>query len=95
MRFLTAHLSRLEAKLADEPVAADEGFEVAVRLFREIEAPFWLAVTLIERAEQQLRRGGAPDTAVSEEAREIFERLRATPWLERLDELATSRLGAG
>jgi len=89
MRFLTAHLSRLEAKLAEDPVVADEGFDIASRLFREIGAPFWLAVTLTERAEQHVRRGDEPVAAAAAgEAREIFERLRATPWLERLDEPA-------
>jgi hypothetical protein len=84
MRFLTAHLSRLEAKLADDPAVAGEGFEVAERLLREIGAPFWLAVTLTERMEHQVRSGEPVDANAAEEARGIFERLEARPWLERL-----------
>jgi ATP/maltotriose-dependent transcriptional regulator MalT len=95
MRFLTAHLSRLEAKMAGDPAAADEGFEVAERLFREIDAPFWLAVTLTERAEQQVRSGEPDARSAAEEAHEIFERLHARPWIERLDERAKLRAGAG
>jgi ATP/maltotriose-dependent transcriptional regulator MalT len=94
MRFLTAHLSRLEAKLADDPAAAEEGIAVAERLFREIGAPFWRAVTLIERSEQQVRRGGSADATAAEEARGIFQRLGATPWLERVDAVETSRVAA-
>jgi hypothetical protein len=84
MRFLTAHLSRLEAKLADEPAATTERSLVAERLFREIGAPFWLAVTLTERVEHQVRRGDKPAGASAGEANGIFERLGARPWLERL-----------
>ncbi len=94
MRFLTGHLSRLEAKLTDDPAIADEKRVVAIRLFREIGAPFWLAVSLTEAAEQQTLRGGEPIAALIEEAGGIFERLRATPWLERLDAIATARVGA-
>ena len=42
--------------------------------------PFWLAVTLLEHGEAT---GSAP---LVDEAREIFERLGATPWLERAGE---------
>ena len=43
--------------------------------------PFWVAVTELEHAE--LLGGGAEAERLLAEAREIFERLGATPWLER------------
>jgi class 3 adenylate cyclase/tetratricopeptide (TPR) repeat protein len=56
---------------------AQERLSAAIRELRLIDAPFVLAQVLLEHAE--LRGDG--DEA--EEARAIFERLRATPWLER------------
>jgi len=95
MRFLAAHLSRLEARLADDPVAADAGLDVAERLFREIGTPFWLAVALTERAELRVRRDDTPSDETVGEAREIFERLGATPWLARLELLSLPRVRVG
>jgi len=49
--------------------------------FRALQMPYWSAVALVEWAEL-----GVDDPApLLAEAREIFERLRATPWLERVD----------
>ena len=45
--------------------------------FRKLGIPFWLAVTLLEHAEL------TGDEESLAEAREIFEGLKATPWLER------------
>ena len=56
-------------------------YDAAVQRFRELGMPFWVAVTLLEQGE----------AAGLDEAREIFERLEATPWLER----ATARPGVG
>jgi len=59
-------------------------------------APFWLGVALTERAEQQGRRGDEPVAAAGlEEARDIFERLRATPWIARVDGLVVERSSVG
>ena len=55
------------------------------RRFRELGLPFWLAVTLLEHGEL------TGDEASLDEAREIFEGLRATPWLERLDAIVPGR----
>ena len=47
--------------------------------------PFWMAVTLLQYGEWLTTNGRAADaTPFLEEAREIFERLRATPWIERV-----------
>ena len=58
------------------------GFEAAAAIFRELSLPFWLAVTLLEHGEL------TGDQSSLAEAREIFERLEARPWLERLDAAA-------
>jgi hypothetical protein len=73
--YLEAHVKRLRARLSHDA----GGLEAAARLFRELETPFSLAVTLLEGAEI------TGDEALAAEAREIFERLQATPWLERLE----------
>jgi hypothetical protein len=70
--FLAAEAQRLRARIA----ADSTGFEVAAELFRDLQTPFALAVTLLEHAEST----GSERSIV--EAREIFERLKATPWLE-------------
>jgi hypothetical protein len=50
--------------------------------------PFWMAVTLLEYAEWLTGQGRADDATSSlTEAREIFERLEARPWLERLERM--------
>ena len=60
------------------------GFKRAGALFREISTPFPLAVTLLEHAECLVGRA-VPTTQLSCSRRpaQIFERLGATPWLER------------
>ena len=62
--------------------AIEQLFEAAAKRFRELEIPFWLAVTLLEHGEL------TGDTALLDEAREIFERLERRPWLERAGALA-------
>jgi class 3 adenylate cyclase/tetratricopeptide (TPR) repeat protein len=82
---LEAHAHRFRAKMTDD---ADE-FRAATAMFRELSLTFWLAVTLFEHAEVLTawdRRGEAEPLLT--EAREIFERLQATPWLERVDAVA-------
>jgi class 3 adenylate cyclase/tetratricopeptide (TPR) repeat protein len=67
---------------------AEAGFSAAARIFREIEYSFDLAVVLLEHAEWLAEVGRLDDAApLAAEAREIFERLRATPYIERLDRL--------
>jgi class 3 adenylate cyclase/tetratricopeptide (TPR) repeat protein len=67
--FLEAQIHRFRGRLDGD----DAAFEESARILRELELPFWLAVTLTNQG-----------THV-DEAREIFERLGATPWLERLE----------
>ena len=76
--FLDAHMHRFRGRLAGDPAE----LHAAAERFREIGIPFWLAVTLLEHGEL------TGDESSLDEAREIFERLEARPWLERLDAAA-------
>jgi len=77
---LDAHEARLRAKLlAARGNDATAEFERAAALFRKLELPFWIAVTLLEDAED--RTDAAPLLA---EAEATFARLGARPWLERI-----------
>ena len=79
--FLEAHRERFVARLGalrGETDAVEAGFARAADVFRELQLPFYLAVSLLELGEV------TGDEALLAEAREIFERLGAKPWLERL-----------
>ncbi len=76
---LRAYEARFRAKLGLGD--AESGFRAAEDLFRELEMPFPLAVVCLEHAEWL--EGGGRSAALLAEAGEIFERLRAQPWLER------------
>jgi tetratricopeptide (TPR) repeat protein len=78
---LDAHAHRFRGRLGGNPAE----FEIASKRFREIGIPFWLAVTLLEHGEL------TGDASLVDEAREIFEGLKAVPWLERLDAAAPRR----
>jgi class 3 adenylate cyclase/tetratricopeptide (TPR) repeat protein len=88
--FVEAQLARYDAHRAardGDPEKAEQRFLHAAALSREIGARFWLAVVLLEESEWLIARGqdGADLLA---EAREIFDRLGARPWLERAEALA-------
>ena len=84
--YLGAHTSRFRARLAELADDAESGFAAAAKRFRELAIPFWLGVTLLEQAEHLTAEGRTDDAGpLLDEAREIFDRLGATPWLERLD----------
>jgi class 3 adenylate cyclase/tetratricopeptide (TPR) repeat protein len=69
--------------LRSDPTAAAELLSRAVEGFRAMQTPYPLAIALAEQAEL-----GVEDPApLLAEAREIFERLGAAPWVKRLDEL--------
>jgi len=76
--YLDAQATRFRARLAAED-DAPALFEAAAKRFRELKIPFWLAVTLLEQGEL------TGDASLLGEAREIFERLEARPWLERIE----------
>jgi class 3 adenylate cyclase/tetratricopeptide (TPR) repeat protein len=75
---------RLAAREGDVDGAA-QWFRHAINLFRELATPFQLARAQLEYAEL-LAGLGRPDGEVEkprDEAAGVFERLNATPWLER------------
>ena len=86
---LRAQRRRLGARIAGgrgEHEKAEQEHKRAVGAFRELAMPFWLAVTLLEYGEwlATVARAAEAEPLLAE-AREIFERLGATPWLERAD----------
>jgi class 3 adenylate cyclase/tetratricopeptide (TPR) repeat protein len=86
---LQAHEARIAARLAalrgDGPLA-EGSFTAAAARFRELGMPFWLAVSLLEHGEWLVAGGrGLEAEPLLDEAREIFQRLKARPWLERLE----------
>jgi class 3 adenylate cyclase/tetratricopeptide (TPR) repeat protein len=90
--FSLAHAMRLRAKLtaARSEDGVEDARKGAIGLFREIEYPFWTAVTLYEQAAWLLeQRRGTDAEPLAAEARQIFTSLAATPWLERVDALGT------
>jgi class 3 adenylate cyclase/predicted ATPase len=86
--FLLAQSSRFRAHLAAEsdPTEADRLFKRSAAYFRELSAPFPLAVVQTEHAELLLAGGGNASELVAE-AQAVFDRLGAQPWLERLASL--------
>jgi class 3 adenylate cyclase/tetratricopeptide (TPR) repeat protein len=72
--YLNAHARRFRARIDRDP----NGFAAAEAAFRALDIPFWVAVTLLEHGEL------TSDESLLDEAREIFQRLEATPWLERV-----------
>jgi ATP/maltotriose-dependent transcriptional regulator MalT len=86
---MRAHAARFRARLAaadGEKRKAERAFATATSICREYSMPFYLAVTLTEQAEWLVadNRGADAEPLLSE-AREIFERLGATPWLGRVE----------
>jgi class 3 adenylate cyclase/predicted ATPase len=92
--FSLAQGMRLRAALASargETAGVEDSRKGAIGLFREIQYPFFAAVTLVEQAEWLVGQARAPDAEpLLGEARQIFTSLGATPWLERIDALGVS-----
>jgi predicted ATPase/class 3 adenylate cyclase len=87
-QFLNAHVSRFRARLASRRGDAEENerlFKRAAGLFQELAVPFHLAVTRLEHGEWLTVEGRAEEAEpLLVEAREIFERLEAKRWLDRI-----------
>ena len=88
---LRGHLARLDARLSagrGNHDAVEAGFETAIATFRDLGMPFEQGVSLCELAEW-LDGQGRPDEAATRaiEARTLFERLGARPWLDRVGPL--------
>jgi tetratricopeptide (TPR) repeat protein len=87
-QFLSAHESRFRAHLAARRGDDDETerlFKGGAGLFQELAVPFHLAVTQLEYGEWLAAEGRAEEAdPLLIQARDAFERLEATPWLERI-----------
>jgi hypothetical protein len=88
LRAIGAHFGARRAALQGDAAVAEAGFSAAAEICREEEVPFELARVLLDHAEWLAGEGRADEAEpLAVEAREIFERLRATPYLERLERL--------
>ncbi|MGC2190781.1 MAG: adenylate/guanylate cyclase domain-containing protein [Candidatus Dormiibacterota bacterium] len=90
--WLRAQVSRLSARAcaaAGEHETVEPGVDAAEAGFRDLGTPFDLAVALTEHAEWLVGLGRREKAEpLRTEARGIFDRLQARPWLERLNLLA-------
>ena len=85
--FFLAQTARFRARLAStgDLGRVDDLFREAATRFRRIGAAFWLAVSLLEHGEWLVAQARPDEAGVAfGEAQEIFTRLSARPWLERL-----------
>jgi class 3 adenylate cyclase/tetratricopeptide (TPR) repeat protein len=86
--FLEAQAHRFRGRLDGDEAA----YRAAESIFRERELPFWLAVVQLEHAELLLEQGRSEEAEpLLDGARETFERLEATPWLERIEMASPAR----
>jgi class 3 adenylate cyclase/tetratricopeptide (TPR) repeat protein len=86
--YLRAQAARFRARLAvarGEHDSVEPRLRAAAGIFREFGLPFWLGVALLEHGGWLVGQGrpGEAEQLLAE-AREIFERLEAKPWLERI-----------
>ena len=89
IRAQAARFRALIAAAEGDAQRAEDSFKSAAAAFREYGTPFLLACTQLEQADWLTAQGNAEHaTPLVTEARETFERLRATPWLDRTDALA-------
>jgi len=89
--YLRAHAARFRARLGGigGPGSVESAFNEAEETFAKIGMPFWFAVTQLEHAEWLLANGQQPDTKpMLAEAVQVFERLHARPWLDRVRQSA-------
>jgi hypothetical protein len=85
-----ARFGALLAALSGRHDEAETGFKNAAGTLREINAPFHLAVVLLDQGEFLISHGRAGEAEpLLSEAKEVFVGLKARPWLERAEK-ATS-----
>jgi tetratricopeptide (TPR) repeat protein len=82
--------ARLDARRGAHD-AVDSGYRKAETLFEQHGLAFYLAVTRLEHAEWLVEQGRTDEAAsLLTQAVETFERLEATPWLDRVAAVRTS-----
>src|SRR5262249_17628685 len=90
---LRAQSARFRARAAaarGDHDGVEQGFKTAAGIFREHGLTFPLAVAELEHGEWLVGQGRADEAEpLLAEALEIFERLEATPWLERAQSAGT------
>jgi len=95
--YVQAQGARFGARLAaarGETDRVEPGFEAAARQFADLSMPFARAVTLLEHGEWLTSQARVSEAGpMFEQAHTTFEELRAVPWLQRLDRVA-SKVGA-
>jgi len=93
---LQAQTKLHEARLAVLRGEDEPRFDEAVAALRDVGEPFWVATALLEQAEWLAADGRSEECIpLLTEARDVFERLRARPRLERLERIqATSSTSA-
>jgi tetratricopeptide (TPR) repeat protein len=98
-QFLDAQWARFRARLdvrKGETQDVEARFKGAAGALREISAVFHLATVLVDFGAWLTADGRRADAEpLFDEARGIFERLGATPWLERLDAVVGQRSTVG
>jgi tetratricopeptide (TPR) repeat protein len=83
--YLDAMARHFRARRAGDDPDAEAEFGAAITGLRELELPFHLAVVELEYGQWLVAHGRLDDAEpLLTEARETFERLEATPWLERV-----------
>ena len=91
-RYLHAQQQRFRARLAEirgDTAAVELSFIEAEDTFAQIGMPFWHAVTQVEHAEWLIGKGRqAAAQPMLTEAALVFERLKASPWLDRVEQAA-------
>ncbi len=89
---LVAHTLLQRARLTALRSGAEAGFEAAVAALRDVGEPFWVATGQLEQAEWLAAHGRSDEIdPLLTEARDVFERLRARPRLERLETIQGTR----
>jgi tetratricopeptide (TPR) repeat protein len=85
LRGLAQHARGRIAAARGQHDQVEASFAAALQLFRGIDVPFDLAVTLLEQGEWLAGQGRRDDAGpLLMEAQGIFESLKAAPWLERV-----------
>jgi class 3 adenylate cyclase/tetratricopeptide (TPR) repeat protein len=85
LRALGGRFKARIASLHGDAADAERFFRGAIGLFRELAVPFHLAVAELELAELLVAHGREDEAGpLLGEARDVFERLEAQPWLERV-----------